>query len=135
MVEMSRRFTVTATRGRTGWWVTECAEVGAVSQVRRLDQAADDIREAIAWLAHLPEQQVDIEVVPVLPDELSRQITAAKQAQAAADQARHRAAQESREAARALREAGLTLRDVGNLLGISFQRAGQLTSSRERDAA
>ena len=43
---MSRRFTVTAERGRTGWWVTECAEVGAVSQVRRLDQASDDIREA-----------------------------------------------------------------------------------------
>lgn len=62
---MSRQFTVTAERGRTGWWVTECAEVGAVSQVRRLDQASDDIREAVAYLAGLPEDDVAIDVVPV----------------------------------------------------------------------
>ena len=66
---MSRRtFSVTAERGRGPWWVTECAEVGAVSQVRRLDQAADDIREAIAYLSGLPEDSFDIEVAPVLPD-------------------------------------------------------------------
>ena len=45
MVAMSRKtFTVTAERGRGPWWVTECAEAGCVSQVRRLDQVADDIR-------------------------------------------------------------------------------------------
>lgn len=66
---MSRRtFTVTAERGRGPWRVTECAEVGAVSQVRRIDQAADDIREAIAYLSGLPEDGFGIEAAPVLPD-------------------------------------------------------------------
>ena len=64
-----RRFTVTAERGRGAWWVTECAEVGAVSQVRRIDHAADDIREAVAWLSGLPEDSFDIDIVQARPDE------------------------------------------------------------------
>ena len=66
---MSRKtFTVTAERGRGPWWVTECAEAGCVSQVRRLDQVADDIREAIAYQTGLSADEFDIEVVPALPD-------------------------------------------------------------------
>ncbi len=51
-------------------WVLE-SELGAVSQVRRLDQAADEMREAIAYLAGVPENEVVIEVHPVLPDAYS----------------------------------------------------------------
>ena len=108
---MSRRtFTVTAERGRGPWWVTECAEVGAVSQVRRLDQAADDIREAIAYLSGLPEDSFGIEVAPVLPDAFWEAMRGA----------------EDQRAARVLRDEGLTLRDVGHLMGVSHQRAAQL---------
>lgn len=122
---MSRQFTVTAERGRTGWWVTECAEVGAVSQVRRLDQVSDDIREAVAYLAGLPEDDVAIDVVPVLPQAYREHAARAKEEREEA-RARERAAAESRMAARALREAGLALRDVGTVMGISHQRASQL---------
>ena len=62
---MSRKFQVTAERGN-GVWVLE-SDLGAVSQVRRLDQAADEMREALAYLAGLPEEEVEVEVVPVLP--------------------------------------------------------------------
>ena len=59
---MSRKtFTVTAERGRGPWWVTECAEAGCVSQVRRLDQVADDIREAIAYQTGLSADEFDID--------------------------------------------------------------------------
>ena len=54
-----------AERGN-GVWVLE-SDLGAVSQVRRLDQAADEMREALAYLAGLPEEEVEVEVVPVLP--------------------------------------------------------------------
>lgn len=59
---MTRIFTVTVERGHGGWWVLEAPDVGAVSQVRRLDQVEDEMREAIAHLAGLPESEVEVEV-------------------------------------------------------------------------
>ena len=124
---MSRRtFTVTAERGRGPWWVTECAEVGAVSQVRRLDQAADDIREAIAYLSGLPEDSFDIEVAPVLPDAFWEAMRGAEDQRDVAAAANRAAAELNQRAARVLRDEGLTLRDVGHLMGVSHQRAAQL---------
>lgn len=124
---MSRRtFTVTAERGRGPWWVTECAEVGAVSQVRRLDQAADDIREAIAYLSGLPEDSFGIEVAPVLPAAFWEAMRGAEDQRTAAAAANRAAAELNQRAARVLRDEGLTLRDVGHLMGVSHQRAAQL---------
>lgn len=124
---MSRRtFTVTAERGRGPWWVTECAEVGAVSQVRRIDQAADDIREAIAYLSDLPEDGFDIEVTPVLPDAFWEAMRGAEDQRDVAAAANRAAAELNQRAARVLRDEGLTLRDVGHLMGVSHQRAAQL---------
>lgn len=59
---MTRIFTVTAERGRGDWWVLEAPGVGAVSQVRRFDQVEDEMREAVAHLADLPESEVEVEV-------------------------------------------------------------------------
>ena len=124
---MSRRtFTVTAERGRGPWWVTECAEAGAVSQVRRIDQAADDIREAIAYLSGLPEDGFDIEVTPVLPDAFWEAMRGAEDQRDVAAAANRAAAELNQRAARVLRDEGLTLRDVGHLMGVSHQRAAQL---------
>jgi predicted RNase H-like HicB family nuclease len=56
------RYTVTAERSGQ-WWALQCVEVpGAVSQVRRLDQAEDMMREAIAWVAGVPEDSIEIDV-------------------------------------------------------------------------
>jgi hypothetical protein len=123
---MSRRFTVTAERGRGNWWVTECAEVGAISQVRRLDQVADDIRDAIAYLTGLDESDVDIDMVPVLPEGYRHHRESAQASAAAAAKARRQAAEESRQAAQVLRSGGLSVRDIGTVMGISYQRAAQL---------
>ena len=61
MVAISRsRFTVTVERGHGSWWVTECVELGAVSQVLCIDQAADDMREAIAHLSGLSVKSLGV---------------------------------------------------------------------------
>ncbi len=62
VVALTRIFTVTVERGRGDWWVLEAPDVGAVSQVRRLDQVEDEMREAIAYLAGLPESESEVEV-------------------------------------------------------------------------
>lgn len=123
---MSRTFTITAERVRSGWWVTECAEAGCVSQVRRLDQVADDLREAIAYQAGLPSGGFDLVVVPVLPVEYQEAVAEAESARKAEAEARNRAARASRRAVRSLRDAGLSVRDIGTVMGVSHQRAAQL---------
>lgn len=127
MVEVTRTFTVTAERGKGDWWVLEVPEVGAVSQVKRLDQAEEEMCEAVAHLTGLAPDEVALQVVPVLPDAYTRHAHAAAEARKAAAEATSLAAAEARAAARVLREAGLTLRDVGTIMGVSHQRAAQLT--------
>lgn len=56
-------FTVIAEPGTSSdVWVLVCPEVGAASQVENLDDAAVEMREAIAYLAGIKEDDVDIEV-------------------------------------------------------------------------
>ncbi|WIY82645.1 hypothetical protein [Propionimicrobium sp. PCR01-08-3] len=126
---MSRKtFVVTAERGRGPWWVTECAEAGSVSQVRRLDQAADDMREAIAYQMGLGEDTFDIDVHPVLPHEFTSAAEEAERLRKDVARKQREAAEASRAAARALQHAGLTLRDIGTVMGVSHQRAAQLVA-------
>nr|DAW01359.1 MAG TPA: antitoxin [Caudoviricetes sp.] len=124
---MSRRtFIVTAERGAGSWWVTECAELGCVSQVRRLSQVADDLREAIAYQSGLPEDGFDVKVVPVLPPAYTEAAAAAEEQRELAAESQRRAAELVRDGARVLQAAGLTLRDIGTVMGVSHQRAAQL---------
>ena len=121
-------YTVRAERaGR--WWSLQCEEVpGAISQVSRLDQA-DQIREAIAFVAQVPESEVEIRVVPVMDAATAKQLLIAKVAREAYEEALATMSRESRTAAKELAAAGLSLRDVGSVMGVSFQRAQQLVKS------
>ena len=123
---MTRIFTVTAERGHGDWWVLEAPDVGAVSQVRRLDQVEDEMREAIAHLAGLPESEVEVDVRATLPEDCVEHVGQARRLRAEAEAASRRAAEESRLAARSLRNRGLTFRDVGSIMGVSQRRAAQL---------
>ena len=75
---LTRIFTVTAERGCGDWWVLEAPDVGAVSQVRRLDQVEDEMREAIAHLAGLPESEseVEVDVRAALPEDCVEHVEA-----------------------------------------------------------
>ncbi len=123
---MEVNYTATATRdGR--WWVVQCDQhPGALSQVTRLDQAAGHIREAIAFVAEVPEDEVEVEVRPVLDDAVARDLAEAAQLRREAAATEARASELRRAAARQLAAEGLTVRDVGAVLGVSYQRAHQL---------
>lgn len=125
---MEVTYTVRAERSGK-WWALECVEVpGALSQVTRLDQA-DQIREAIAFVADVPEESVEIEVIPVIDEDTKGHMDAARRLREESQQANRKAAEESRAAARQLAEAGLSVRDIGTVMGVSFQRAQQLTKA------
>ena len=122
---MTRLVTVTAERG-TNWWVLECMEAGSVSQVRRLSQAADEMREAIAHQFGVAESDLVIDVVPILPAGAADEIAAARASRLVADEAIADAARHARAAARLLADSGLSMRDVGVVMGVSHQRVAQL---------
>jgi hypothetical protein len=118
-------YTVRAERAGK-WWSLQCVEVPeAISQVARLDQA-DQIREAIAWVADVPESSVEITVEPVITESVRAHLTSARSLRDEADTAKQQASRESRLAAKELAGAGLSLRDIGTVMGVSFQRAQQL---------
>ncbi|WP_314676431.1 hypothetical protein [uncultured Actinomyces sp.] len=117
---------MTVERGHGDWWVLEAPDVGAVSQVRRLDQVENEMREAIAHLAGLLESEVEVDVRATLPEDCVEHVGQARRLRAEAEAASRRAAEESRLAARSLRNRGLTFRDVGSIMGVSQRRAAQL---------
>ena len=122
------RYAVTAERSGK-WWVLQAVDVpGAISQVARLDQA-DEIKEAIAFVAGVPESEVDYQLRPVLPTEWTERMQQAEKLREESMLANARSAEVSREAARAMKANGLTLRDIGTLMGVSFQRASQLVGA------
>ncbi|MCL2782673.1 MAG: hypothetical protein FWD80_01660 [Propionibacteriaceae bacterium] len=120
---------VTATRDGK-WWTLQCHEFpGALSQVTRLDQAAGMIREAIAFVAQVPADSFDIEVIPVLPEAFLREQKAMVEARDQSRMLNSKAAQYARSAVKVLVDAGLPVRDVGTIMGVSYQRAAQLASA------
>lgn len=123
------RYTSTARKdGR--WWVVQCdQEPGALSQVVRLDQAAEHQREAIAFVTGLAQDEIEVAVVPVIDDEARRLLDQAHQDRAQAEELAEQASREIQQAARLMVQKGLSLRDVGSVLGVSHQRAHQLVNA------
>jgi hypothetical protein len=99
---------------------------GALSQVRRLDQAPDEHREAIAFVSGEPVEQVRVTVVPCLEPAAENELAAVRALADIATRATNRAAEQRVGLARRLHDDGLTVRDIGQIMGISYQRAGQL---------
>lgn len=123
------RYTVTAERGRR-WWSLQCVEhPGAISEVARLDQAPEAMREVIAFVAQVDPSTVEVDLRPTVPVEVGTHVQAAARYREQAQLANREAAREARAAARVLRDAGLSVRDVGTVLGVSHQRAHQLLTA------
>lgn len=99
---------------------------GVHTQVRRIDQAEDMARDAIASLLDVAPRSFEVTVVPEVPSTVRAIVDQATTARSQAAQAQDAAAQLTREAARRLVGEGLTVRDAGALLGVSHQRIAQL---------
>ena len=123
------KFTVMAHRLAHGWVLQAVEAPGAISEVERLDQADEHMREAIHIVTGVPEDDIQIELVPVLPPEVREHLVREAKLRAEAENAKALAAGERRAAARALRDTGVSVRDLGRILGVSHQRAHQLVSA------
>jgi hypothetical protein len=124
-----QQFTSTARKdGR--WWVVQCDQhPGAISQVARLDQAQEHQREAIAFVAGLPQEKVSVTVRAALDPAITLQLEEADRLRLESESAAKLSAEGRRHAALAMKAAGLTVRDIGTVLHVSHQRAHQLVSN------
>lgn len=110
-------------------WVLECPDVGAVSQTRRLDRAADEMREAIAYLSGLNQSDIDIAVKPILPSDVAELKIQVESLREQADDVNEQAARASRDLVAQLKQQGYSQRDIGVILGVSHQRVAALAAS------
>ena len=121
-----KRYTVRARRSGK-WWALDAEGLrGVHTQVRRIDQAEDMARDAIAGVLDIAPDSFEVVVLTEVPGTVRAIVEQATEARSQAARAQDEAAHLTREAARRLVEEGLTVRDAGVLLGVSHQRIAQL---------
>lgn len=122
--------TYTAVCRRSGdWWAISVREIkGVHTQVRRLDQATDMARDAIALMLDVDPATIQVEVEPEVP----APVVDALAARRAAREAERAAEASTAAAAQQLLKEGYTIRDVGRLLGLSPQRISQIAPKATR---
>ena len=121
--------TYTALVSRDGrFWHVEVPEIDRVTQARNISEVDDMARDLIAIMAGVEPDSFELDVRIQLPDSVRAHLSEVERARGAEAEARSRAATELRAAAAELKKAGLSVRELGAVLGISYQRASQLTS-------
>lgn len=124
-------YTSIARRDGRLWFVQNEQFPGAISQPHRLDQAVEHQREAIAFVAGVPIDSVDVSVRVSIDDHIDAQLAEAEQLRSEAAEKQARATALRSGVAQALDRRGFTVRDIGVVLGISHQRAHQLLTRKE----
>lgn len=110
------------------WWAIEVPEVpGVHTQAKRLEQVEAMAREAIALMLGIPEDSFNVEVQWELPHGAADTISSMFRARSEATNAQREATAAAQLAAWTLVEdLHLPLRDAAKVLGVSYQRVGQL---------
>jgi hypothetical protein len=133
--------TYTADVSRDGrFWLIHVPAIDRYTQARSLREIEDMTRDLIAVMQGVEPDSFEINVQLTMPASVREHLRRVEAARIAEAKARAEAAAELRAAAVDLHESGVALRDVGRLLGVSHQRASQLTSRgskqrSRRDAA
>jgi hypothetical protein len=110
------------------WWVVEVPELGHTTQARRLDKVEEMVRSLVQMFTDADPLSAAVTVDVVFPDDETRvEVELARDSRTRAAAAQHEATERLTQAARRLSEQGLSVRDIGTLLGLSYQRAQQLT--------
>ncbi len=115
------------------WWAVEIPELGQFTQGRNVVEADAMARDLIALYEDIPAGSFDVAMEYEIPINASAHIAKAEQLRSEAARANSAAAAEARLAAAELRAEGLGLKDIGRVMGVSFQRAGQLVNAGDRD--
>ncbi len=110
-----------------GWWVITAPDVpGAISQCRRLDQAAENIAEAISLMV---DQDVSPDQVTVdwdVPGEAGELAHQASELREKAERIAAEASEKAEIAVVELRGRKFSYRDIGVMTKMSYQRAQQI---------
>jgi hypothetical protein len=110
------------------WWVVEVPELGHTTQARRLDKVEEMVRSLVQMFTDIDPLSTAVTVDVVFPDDETRvEVELARDSRIRAAAAQHEATQRLTQAARRLSAQGFSVRDIGTLLGLSYQRAQQLT--------
>jgi len=109
------------------WWAIEVPELpGVFSQVRRIDQVDEAVKEAIAMMTDADEADVSIDVEVESGTDIEALLATLKQSSSAAEAAREQETADRRHVIEQLRSKGLPNRDVATLIGLSHQRVAQI---------
>lgn len=131
----ARLYVAEAERDGRFWFLRVRDRPELFTQVVRLDQAPDMVRDLIATWDETDPDSIRVLVVPKAPADTGDVVQAAKDARVAAEAAQARASIAIRAAARALVDSGLTVRDAGVVLGVTHQRVAQLVAEPDPDPA
>ena len=114
------------------WWVLQARLLpNAISQVKSLDLAESWIREAISMVSGEPEDSFDVEIIPVVGDELESALQEAREFAAELDSYQRRMARLSRSVAGRLSDLNISGKDIATIMKISPQRVSQLLKGKQ----
>ena len=109
------------------WWSLQVREMpNAISQVKSLDQADEWIREAINIVSDEPEDSFDVEIIPVVGEELEAALAEAREFAAEQDQFQQRMVWMYRSVMLDLSKLRTKGKDFAAILKVSPQRVSQL---------
>lgn len=109
------------------WWVLQVQELpNAISQVKSLDQADEWIREAINIVSDEPEDSFDVEIIPVVGEELEAALAEAREFAAEEDQFQRRMVWMYRSVMLDLSKLRTKGKDFAAILKVSPKRVSQL---------
>jgi predicted RNase H-like HicB family nuclease len=127
MVAQMSKYDAVVTRDGD-YWLIRVPAVDRSTQARTLAEIEPMARDLVAVMLDVDPSTVEIEVDLHLPTHVQAHLARAGQLRADEARARAEAAAEIRAAATELHDrCGIPLRDLGKILGVSYQRAGQLT--------
>ena len=109
------------------WWSLQVREMpNAISQVKSLDLADEWIREAINIVSDEPEDSFDVEIIPVVGEELEAALAEAREFAAEEDQFQRRMVWMYRSVMLDLSKLLTKGKDIAAILKVSPQRVSQL---------
>ncbi|MFE6923645.1 hypothetical protein ACFVAV_21655 [Nocardia sp. NPDC057663] len=108
------------------FWLVHVPEIDQWTQARNLREVEPMARDLIATLLEVAPTSFAVDVEIELPEAVREEWEESKRLLSKVDEIKASAAAAAQRAARRLADEGLTLREIGQVLGVSFQRAGQL---------
>jgi DNA-directed RNA polymerase specialized sigma24 family protein len=122
---------------REGDWWSLVADLGSrevASQTKRLANAEEMIREAIALALDVEDDSFEVNIDPILPNELQTIAGSAMDLRSQWEELGQELSKATSEAITKLRARGYSVRDIAELVGVTPGRVSQIEHERPRDA-